>query len=63
MTVVISVGLKRINFTDSSSELMTSLEITAQGRALGFKIGKKPFLRPKTEGGRVCEINLPCRLD
>jgi hypothetical protein len=60
MTLIISVGLKSINFSDSSSELMTSLEIIAQGRALGFKFGKRTVLRPKTEGGRVCEINLPC---
>jgi hypothetical protein len=29
--------LKSVNFSDSSSELLTSLEITAQGRTLGFK--------------------------
>jgi hypothetical protein len=51
MTMVISVGLKCINFSGSSSELMTSLGIPSQGRILRFKSRKRPILRDE---------NVPC---
>jgi hypothetical protein len=58
--MVISVGLKCINFCGSSSELMTSLEIPSQGRIWGFKSRRRPILRPKPDGVSFCEDNLSC---